>query len=423
MAFIILGLSHKTTPIELREKLAILEKDVPGILAGLIQSPEIQEAMLVSTCNRVEACIVAQHPARALEVVKQMYCERGDLSLAALEPHLYLREGELAVGHLFKVTAGLDSLVLGEPQIAGQVKDSYSRAVDANTTGPYLNKLLHRTFNVSKKIRTETGIGRHPVSISYAAVLLAERIFGNLGEKRVLLIGTGEMGRLAAKHLAERQVGEIWIANRTRAKAEEVLKELDATVIPFEEVHERLHEADIIITSTGAEDYVIQTSHVDTAMKKRKNDPMFFIDISVPRNIEPTINQIQNVYLYDVDHLQGIVDTNQKEREQEARRAEGMIAEEVKSFLDYVSQMGVSPTIRQLSQKFDMIRRKEVENYLGRRPNLSQEDRDEVEACTKAIVNKILHEPIITMKTDAKEDGGHKTSEFLRKIFKLESET
>ncbi len=419
MSFLIVGLSHKTTPIELRERLAMIEKDVPGLLAGLSASSEIQEVFLLSTCNRVEVLVVTPHVPKATTTIKTFLAEKARLPVDAIEPHLYFREGELGVAHLFRVTAGLDSLVLGEPQIAGQVKEAYTLANEAQTTGPFLNKLLHRAFHVTKRIRTETGIGRHPVSISYVAVLLAERIFGDLGKKRVLLLGTGEMGRLAAKHMAERQVGEIWISNRTREKAEEVLKELDARVVPFEEVLGKLGEADIIVTSTAADSYLIRPQHVAAAMKERRNSPMFFIDISVPRNIDPSINQIENVYLYDVDHLQGIVDANVKEREKEARAAEALVAEEVKAFLKYVQQMDVSPTIRRLSEKFDQIRSKEVERHFG--ASINGKIREEIEACTKAIVNKILHEPIIMMKSDVQEEGS-RTSELLRKIFRLEGE-
>lgn len=422
MPFLIVGLSHKTAPVEVREKLAFL-KDIPEQLAALTHSQEIQEALLISTCNRVEACLVTSHIAKATEAVEALFCERGQLTRETLQPYLYVREENLAVKHLFRVTAGLDSLVLGEPQIGGQMKEAYTQAVTAASTGPYLNKLLHRAFQVAKKVRSETGIGRHPVSVSYTAVLLAERIFGNLGEKRVLLLGAGEMGRLAAKHLAERQVGAIWISNRTQEKAEEVLKELDATVIPFEDVFQRLAEVDIVVASMAAEAYVIRSHHVEEAMRQRKNRPMFFIDISVPRNIDPGINGIENVYLYDVDHLQGIADTNLKERESEARHAEAMIADEVTNFMSYVKQMEVTPTIRQLSEKFDLIRRRELDKYLGRHAAFGPAEKEDLEACTKAIVKKILHEPIITMKTEVSQEGGFRYSEFLRKIFKLEGES
>ena len=420
MHFVVVGLSHKTAPLDVRERLAVPEGTIPEFLVKLIEGEDIQEGMLVSTCNRVEAYVVSKHEQRAAEAVRRLFAGYSGIGEGDLENYLYVKSTGEAVAHLFRVTAGLDSLVVGEPQISGQIKEAYTMAVENHATGTPLYKLIHKALNVGKKVRTETGIGHLPVSVSYAAVLLAEKIFGNLEETRVLLLGAGEMGALAARHLSERRVKEILIANRTDERAEEVAAGLGAAKVPYQDPFPRLNEADIVIASTASGEILIREDRVREAMRRRKNRPMFFIDIAVPRNVDPAVNQLENVYLYDIDHLQGIVETNKRERAKEAKRAEGIIAEEVRSFLDYVSQMDLFPTIQQLSRKFDLIRRQELDKYLSKHPETPGRDREALEACTRAMVNKILHEPIILMKTEETKDGGPKYSEILKKLFGLE---
>ncbi|MBI3540685.1 MAG: glutamyl-tRNA reductase, partial [Deltaproteobacteria bacterium] len=281
-------------------------------------------------------------------------------------------------------------------------------------------KLVHKAFHVSKRIRTETGIGQLPISVSYVAILLAEKIFGNLTDTGVLLLGTGEMGALAARHLAERKVREIWISNRTGEKATSLASELGAKMVPFEHFAEKFESVDIVISSIHSDQPVIQAAQVREAMKRRKNRPMFFIDIAVPRNIDSEVNQVPNVYLYDMDHLQEIVTSNLCEREKEAVKAEEIIEQELAEFIQYLSQREISPTIQQLTKKFDAIRTAELEKYILKRSKLPEADRQAIEACTKAIVNKILHEPILLMKTEEVKEGGMKYSEILKKLFGLE---
>lgn len=420
MHFVVVGLSHKTAPLDLREKIAVDSDKVPEVLSALLQDGDIEEGMLISTCNRVEAYLVAKHVQRGVDAAIEVLSKAGGVSKEALSGCLYVKNTDEAVAHLFRVAAGIDSMVVGESQISGQVKEAYAAAVANRATGIYINKLIHRTLNVSKRIRTETGIGQHPVSVSYAAVLLAERIFGDLQGRRALLLGAGEMGALAARHLSDRKVGEVWISNRTREKADEVARLLGGEVIPFDQFAGRLDEVDIVIASTAADEFVVREPEVREAMHRRKGRPMFFIDISVPRNIDPAIDKIENVYLYDIDHLKGIVESNLKEREREARRAEAIIESEVKGFLSYVGQIDLSPTIEQLSKKFDSIRRRELEKYFGKTDSITPELRESMEGCTRAIVNKILHDPIILMKTEEPQEGSPKYSEILRKLFKLE---
>jgi len=423
MQLVVIGLSHKTAPLELREKLAVSGDRISEVLAQLLRNEDISEGMLISTCNRVEAYVMAKHVQKAADAVTNLFAGISGVQAGELSSHLYVRNTGDAIAHLFRVASSLDSMVVGETQISGQVKEAYARAVAIRATGVYLNKIVPKALNVSKRIRTETAVGQQSVSISYAAVLLAERIFGDLSGTRVLLLGAGEMGSLAAKHLRERKVGEIRIANRTRSKAEDLAKELGGSAVDFESFRERLDEADIVIASTGAEGYVVSLEDVRGAMHRRKNRPMFFIDIAVPRNVDPAVNQLENVYLYDIDHLQGVVEANMKEREKEARRAEGIIQNELEKFHEVLNHIELSPTIEQLSKKLDQIRKAEIDKMISKNPDLPAGQREALEACTRAIVNKILHDPIIQMKTEEPKEGSPKYSEILKKLFKLDSES
>lgn len=429
MHFVIIGISYKTAPVEIREKLAFSSEEIPAVLTRLLEEECIEESFLISTCNRVEACIVSSMPEKAAQQAEAcLKRDRPDLK----DIPFYTKRDHAAIQHFFRLTAGLDSMILGEPQISGQVKEAYSQSVETRTTGPYLNKLIHRALNVNKRIRTETEIGRHPVSVSYAAILLAEKIFGSFKKKKVLLLGAGEMGELAAKHLIERDVSEIMITNRTWEKAQEVAQkvthalEVVSKIIDWEKRAEALAESDIVIVSTGAQEFVVTEELVREAMKKRRNEPMFFIDIAVPRNVDPGVNQLENVYLYDIDHLQHIVQNNLKEREKEAQKAEDLIQEEMNTFWAQLKERQFSPTIQKLSQKLDRIRRLELEKYFGKLSDLNEKDRelrDRVEACTKAIVNKILHEPILLMKTEELRENAPRYSEILKKLFRLDPES
>jgi glutamyl-tRNA reductase len=416
MSFALIGVSHKTAPLEIREKLAAEGEKGDALLRRILEGGEVSEGLLLSTCNRVEAVVVAENPEESARRVTTVLAEAASMSRSELERHLYVKSGEEAVRHVFRVASSLDSMVVGETQITGQVKEAYARAAALNGVGPFLSKLVHRALSVSKRVRSETGVGQQPVSVSYAAVLLAEKIFGDLAGTKVLLLGAGEMGALAARHLLERNAGEVRIANRTTEKAAELARELNATHVPFADFAERLDEVDIVIASTAAEGYLLDEKQVAEAMRRRRNRPMFFIDISVPRNVDPAVHRIENVYLYDIDHLQGIVDANKKEREREARRAEAVVAEEVRDFSAYARERELSPTIRMLSRKFEAIRSAEVGRHFPKEPG------PEIEACTKAIVNKILHDPILLMKTEEVKEGAPKYSEILKKLFRLESD-
>ncbi len=420
MHYILAGVSHKTAPVEIRERLAVPESKIKGVLTGLLEKEEVQEVLLLSTCNRVEACLVVKHVERGLDIAKDFLSSHSGIPREEIGKYLYIKEEGEAIAHLFRVAASLDSMVVGEPQIGGQVKEAYTHSVANGATGIYLNKLVHRTLRVSKRVRTETAIGRYPVSVSYAAVTLATKIFGNLLKKRVLVIGAGEMSELACWHLKEQGVGRILVANRTQEKAEALAREFEGDAVPFASIGEVLEGVDIVISSVEMDHPLITSSTVREIIGRRRGLSMFFIDLGVPRNIDPTVNQVENVYLYDIDDLRGLVTSNQQEREREAVKAEGIIREEVLRFQRSLREIRFTPTIQGLSRKFEGIREREMERFFTRYPQVSEKERGDLEAATHAIVNKILHDPILLMKTEEAKDGGPKYSEILKKLFKLE---
>lgn len=420
MPYLVVGLSHKTAPLELREKLAVSGEKYSELLRRLVSSDDVKEAIVISTCNRVEIYLYAKHPGRGNQWVRSLLSELGSFSEGELEKHLYDKDDEKAVAHLFRVTAGLDSMVLGEPQIGGQVKEAYKIAVENKTTGSFLNKLIHRSLRVAKRIRSETAIGQYPVSVSYAAVILATKIFEDLSEKTVLILGAGEMGKLTCRHLQERGIRKILVLNRRLENAELLAQEFDGEARPLSHLASSLEESDIVISSLATEGIFLQSDPIREAISRRKGRSMFLIDLGVPRNIAPEANRIENVYLYDMDALQGIILANQKEREREARKAEEIIAEEVQAFQKSLREMSVAPTIEELKGKFELIRQKEMDRYFSRHHGLSPEQCEDLNACTSAILNKILHEPIVTMKAEEMEEERPHYIEILRKLFHLQ---
>jgi len=311
MHFLSLGLSYKTAPVEVREKLATSGDQLVARLEELQGLTDVDEGFLISTCNRVEAYLIVKHIDRVIPEAKQLFAKWAGESL---DSYLYELQNGKAISQLFRVTSSLDSMIIGEPQITGQVKEAYKQATEIGSIGPLLNKLIHQAFRVSKKIRTETEISSHPVSVSYAAVVLAKNIFGSFHDKKVLLIGAGEMSENAASLLVERGIQKIFIANRTEQKSHDLVNQWGGTVVAFEKMAEHLDEVDIVITSTSAPNYLIVPSMVDSAMNRRKQRPIFFIDIAVPRNIDPKVNDLYNIYLYDIDDLQAVVSQGRKKK-------------------------------------------------------------------------------------------------------------
>lgn len=419
MNLVIVGLNHKTSPVEIREKLSFPAQVVGDALKKLTNHYGVAEGVILSTCNRVEVLAISSDMEKCTWQIKRFLSEYHNIPLSELDEHLYVHAGEDAVRHLFRVGAGLDSMVMGEPQILGQVKDSYGYAVEHNAAGVIVNKLYHKAFQVAKRIRTETKIGESAVSISFAAIELAKKIFGDLSGKTVMLVGAGEMAELAAKHLLNAGIREIMVANRTYEKAVELVKGFGGTAIMFREFPHYLKNADIVIASTGATSFIIRPDHMHDVMKERKQKPMFFIDISVPRNIDPLVNNIDNCYVYDVDDLQGVVESNIKERSKEAEAAEGIVVEEIGNFYRWIKSLDVVPTIISLRQTCDNIRKAELAKALASLNNLSDKDRKVLEAMTSSIVNKIIHHPVTHLKKEANRVEGDLYIDTIRKLFDL----
>jgi glutamyl-tRNA reductase len=422
MNIITVGLNHKTAPVAIREKLSFPEDAIGAALKRLTAVYGLTEGLIISTCNRVEVVAVSPNVDRGIEDIKRFLAESHKIPLSELNEHLYDYSGEEAVKHLFRVSAGLDSMVMGEPQILGQVKDAYGHAVQHSTAGVIITKLSHKAFSVAKRIRTETKIGAAAVSISYAAVELAKKIFGDIRDKSVMLIGAGEMAELAARHLQNAGIRELLIANRTYERAVNMAKAFDARAIMYREFVHCLKDVDIVIASTGSPKFIVGPDDLTEVMKERKNSPMFFIDIAVPRNVDPLVNNIDNIYAYDVDDLQGVIQANLKERQKEAKEAEAIVAEEIGTFYCWVKSLDVVPTIIALRKSLDTIRKTELEKALSELGELTDKDKKTLESMTSAIVNKILHAPVTHLKKEANNIEGDFYIEAARRLFDLEDE-
>ena len=415
MQLALVGLSHKTAPVEIRERLAFSNDALRSALASLVDRRAVNEAMILSTCNRVE--VVAESPDDRL--IRDFICEFHQISHDSVSTHLYSYRNVEAIRHVFRVTASLDSMVIGEPQILGQVKEAFRIAMDAGTVGMHLSALMNRAFAVAKKVRSETGISQSAVSVSYAAVELARKIFGDLSGKTVMIIGASKMGELAAKHLRRAGASSVLVTNRTFERAVELAKVFEGAAVPFEHFTDHMTGADIVITSTGAPHFIIGRSLAEQVIHRRKNKPIFFIDIAVPRDIDPAVNQIDNAFLYDIDDLQQVIDANLKERFKEAMRAEQIVDDEVEAFCLKMQTRDVVPTIVQLRESLEKVRRDEIERNRRHLKDLSPEQQAAVDQITKSIVNKILHPPIEQLKQMAHDPQGADLADLIRKIFNV----
>ena len=423
MNIIAVGLNHRTAPVELRERLAVTESRLPEALARLKRWPGIDEGVILSTCNRVELYAVVKDTELGLESLSEyMVTIAADVSPEQVAPHLYRLDGAEAVRHLFRVAASLDSMVVGEPQILGQVKDAFEAALAEKSTGVVLNKVVKKAISVGKRVRTETGIAENAVSVSYAAVELAKKIFQNLAEKTVLLVGAGEMGKLAARHLINAGVRHVMITNRNYDRALDVAKRFNALPVPYNEFTHEMAGADIIVCATAADSFVIGPDDVQWAIHARKNRPMFLIDISDPRNIDPAVGSLDNVYLYNIDDLQGHVDMNVEQRLREALKAEDIVRAEVPSVVVWLKSLEVVPTIVALRHKADEIQRAEIERILAKLGALAPRQRELVEELAVAITNKLLHSPLIALKAEADSPNGPLFAETTQRLFDLEKE-
>ncbi len=421
----LIGLNHRTAGVETRECFALtgvglLENGLLPVAGVKDFEAPIKEAMVLSTCNRVEIMAVGSADDIKERVIRH-WAEAKGKTPADLTPFVYAYRGEEAVRHLFTVASSLDSMVLGEPQILGQLKDAYKHALELGTTKTILNRLLHRAFSVAKRVRSETGVASSAVSISYAAVELAKRIFGDMSQYKAMLIGAGEMAELAATHLMNAGIKSVWVANRTHERAIELASQYSGLAVPFENLFSQLHEVDIVISSTGAPDAIIRAKDMAGVMKRRKNRPMFFIDIAVPRDIDPDVNGLDNIYLYDIDDLKEVVEENLAQRRDEAVKARGIVKEETAAFLQWVDSLSLQPTIVDLIRRSEDIVREEWQRT-SKRLQLDEQSEEALQAMFGAIIKKLNHEPISFIKRRFHEDAGTQYISTVRRIFNLDQE-
>ncbi|HKO10927.1 MAG TPA: glutamyl-tRNA reductase [Acidobacteriaceae bacterium] len=413
MRFLVTGLNHKTAPVELRERLAFAKDALPEATKALLESPGVKEAMILSTCNRVE--LVVSHNGTEPQLPRFL-AEQFSLDRSVLEPHLYQYQDEEAIRHMFRVAASLDSMVVGEAQILGQVKQSWTLAREMGAVNGPLDKLLQGAFSAAKRVRSETEIGSSSVSIASVAVDLARRIFGSLDGKKILVIGAGKMSELAARHLMEHGAASMMVANRTYDRAIRLAEQFLGHAIRWEDLQGRAHEADIIITSTGASEHVIGQEQAQQILHRRKNRPVFMIDIAVPRDVDPRVNRLEGIFLYDIDDLQSVAASNLVDRGREAQRAEAIIIEETERFRRRIRTLDIAPAIVEAQATAEELRQAELHRSAKLLQALSAEQQAAVEQLTRGLMNKFMHLPLQAMKSAARE-GDAAALETIRAMF------
>ncbi|HVT03688.1 MAG TPA: glutamyl-tRNA reductase [Thermoanaerobaculia bacterium] len=421
MSLILIGLNHRTAPVDVRERLNVSEKDTADLLTRVCALGGVSGAAVLSTCNRVEIVVSAESEDVTDPVVVTL-ASRAEFSRTEIENHLYILRNRDVVRHLFRVSAGLDSMILGEPQIGGQMRDAYQRARELGSLDSMLQSLYEQTLRVAKRVRTETGIGEHAVSVPFAAVELARKIFGDLDSLNVLLVGAGEMGELTAQHLQGFGLKKVFVANRAHERAIELARQFNGEAVNFDSLPAQLNECDIVIVSTSAPHHVIRQSHVEEALAARKRRSLFLVDLSVPRNIEPAIAEIDGAYLYNIDDLQQVANSNIEKRQKKAEAADEIIDREVESFLRRLASHEAIPTIVELQSRLDEIRIAELEKCLRRLGPITTDQHAAIELLSTGIINKVLHYPIVRLKestADASAPDHERLRETIRKIFGL----
>ena len=421
MHLLLVGLSHRTAPVELRERVDFQARDLQAALRALAGRGSAREAVVVSTCNRAEMYVACEEPEPTREDLLRFLSDYNEVVPADVAPHAYDLSDLEAARHLFRVAAGLDSLVVGEPQILGQVKEAHTAATDARTAGPVLNRLFHASFAVGKRVRTETGLGSGAVSVSYAAVALARKIFGDLGGRNVVVIGAGEMGKLTAIHMKAQEVRNITIVSRTMAHAARTAEAIGgASAAPWTDLDAVLAAGDIVITATGAANPILTKAHIEGVMRPRRNRPLFIIDIAMPRDVEAAAGEIEQVFLYNIDDLQATVRENLARRASEVTRAEAIVAEEVEKFGAWFRSRGAIPTVVALRERFEAIRRAELERLDFKLAALPPEARARVDEITHLIVEKLLLTPTEQLKSLSDADTVGAYAEALTRLFGLD---
>lgn len=422
MSIVLVGLNHRTAPVEIRERLAFGESLICDALADLIDHDAVDEGLIVSTCNRVE--LVASSPTdpeKGAEKLSRFLCDFHSISSKSLESCLYHRQGPDAIKHVFRVASSLDSMVVGEPQILGQVKEAYQRAVQAGTIGRVLSKLMDRALAVAKRVRSETGVSQNPVSVSSVAVDLAGKIFGDLADKTVLLVGAGEMAELAARCLMNAGADRLVVTNRTAERAEAIAREFRGGAVSFEAFYDVLPAADIVICSTGAADFVIRQPEARRALKARRKGPILFIDISVPRNVDPDISNLENCFVFNVDDLESAVDANRRERHREAQAAEAIIETEVDEFLSHLRALDIGPSVTEVKQMLSEIALRELRRNRKHLGGITSDQEAAIrDVLIPALVNKLSHPIIVHLRAAARDGDRSSVTDELRKMIRLD---
>ncbi len=417
MNLILAGISHRTAPVEVRERMNIQESRLPSVVGDLVHRKGILEGLILSTCNRVEVISSAEDGVDAESIIRGFLADIHRCDLSVYEPYLYWHRQDQVIRHLFRVASSLDSMIVGEPQILGQVKQAYRAARQVGALTDTLNEVVNQALAVARKIRRETAIGTAAVSVSYAAVELAKKIFGTLSGKSILVIGAGKMSELAAKHLLRAGASAIFVSNRNYDRAQELAEVFQGTAIPFEKLFEYINRADIVISSTAAPHFVVRKADAERLLAARKNRPIFFVDIAVPRDIDPAVNELDNAFVYDIDDLEQVIEANRKQRQREAVFAEEIVEREAQRMMSRLASRDVTPTIVALEQRLSRIREAETERFRARLSTLGPEQREAVDALTRGMVNKILHGPITELKNGAGRPEHGALVQLIRKIF------
>ena len=417
MNLVLVGINHRTAPVEVRERMNILESHLAGAVSKLVHRQGIVEGLILCTCNRVEVTANAEEGLPAEPLLRQFLLDYHHCDLSPWEPYFYWRRQEEVMRHLFRVASSLDSMIVGEPQILGQVKRASITAREVGALSGALGEVVNQALAVARRVRRETALGSAAVSISYAAVELAKKIFGSLKGKTVFVVGAGKMSELSAKHLLEAGARAIFVSNRTYERATELARAFHGTAINFEQLFEHMDQADIIISSTGAPHFIVDKDQAARMLAARRNRPMFFVDIAVPRDIDPAVNQLDNAFVYNIDDLGQVVEANKKQRQREAVWAEQIVEEEVVRTARRLASRDVVPTIVALEERLNRIREGELERHRGRLSTLTPEQREAVDALTRGLLNKILHGPITELKSGAGRPEQGALVQVIRKIF------
>ncbi len=417
---VLVGLNHNTASIAVREKIFAGCQEEKDILARLRSLNGVGEVLYLSTCNRIEIIASVEEHGKAVIALRDFVAASGGLTPNEAAYCFYEYRNEEAVRHIFRVASSLDSMVMGETQILGQVKDAYRQALAQYATGVVLNRLMHCSFRAAKRVRTETAIAANPVSVSYAAVELAKKIFGSLDGKKILLIGAGEMAELTGMHLITNGAESIIVANRTLAQARLLAEKFHGEAVSLDSLDAKLIEADIVISSTGAPDFIVTADILKRIHHRRKNRLLFLIDIAMPRDIEPAASSLENVYLYNIDDLQDIVDENMNVRRKEAVRAEMIVEEEVTRYINWQKELESVPTIISLRSKTEEIIKAEMEKAAGWMQNFNKEDQERIDNLVNSIVNKVLHSPVAVLKEESSEFSSRDIVAAVRRLFRLD---